>query len=274
MEAHGTGTPVGDPIEAKAIGAVISVRHTKDAPCLMGSVKSNLGHLEPASGIAGLCKLALALYHRTIPPTLHLEKPNPKIPFDELNLRVPIKVTPWPKHGPEYDAEKGPGKGNRDFGGVNSFGFGGTNAHVVLQGVEEAPYSPAPEAGENRYLFTLSARSEPALDAYAEGYLAFLESETPLPSLRDICYSAAIRRTHYPYRLIATVASVTELTDKLRAFLGGETRSGLASNRTFLQPGQTAFVFSGQGVKVINGGAWAVPCCNNGTPIFVGNWQR
>ena len=124
VEAHGTGTLVGDPIEARALGRVLSDGRPGDQPCLIGSVKTNIGHLEAGAGIAGLIKVALALYHRRIPGNLHFDRPNPEIDFDALRLRVPTRCEPWP-------AGDGPA-----LAGVNAFGFGGTNAHVVLQ---EAP---------------------------------------------------------------------------------------------------------------------------------------
>ncbi len=124
VEAHGTGTLVGDPIEARALGRVLSDGRPGDQPCLIGSVKTNIGHLEAGAGIAGLIKVALALHHRRIPGNLHFDRPNPEIDFDALRLRVPTRCEPWP-------AGDGPA-----LAGVNAFGFGGTNAHVVLQ---EAP---------------------------------------------------------------------------------------------------------------------------------------
>ena len=124
VEAHGTGTLLGDPIEAKALGAVLRVNRAPGRLCALGSVKTNIGHLEAAAGIAGLIKVALALKHREIPPSLNFEEPNPHIPFEQLQLRVQTNLERWP-------AELAPA-----LAGVSSFGFGGTNAHVVLQ---EAP---------------------------------------------------------------------------------------------------------------------------------------
>src|SRR3954469_11238884 len=121
VEAHGTGTPVGDPIELKALGAVLGDRRSAQDACIVGSVKTNIGHLEAASGIAGLIKAALSLKHGQIPPNLHFETPNPDIPFDELKLRVPRTLEQWPDTGAAPR-----------LAGVNSFGFGGTNAHVIL----------------------------------------------------------------------------------------------------------------------------------------------
>ena len=136
VEAHGTGTLLGDPIEAKALGAVLGVERPPERPCALGSVKTNVGHLEAAAGIAGLIKVALALRHREIPPSLHFEEPNPHIPFDELPLRVQTTLGPWP-------ATPGPA-----LAGVSSFGFGGTNAHVVLE--EAPPATPGMPDAERR----------------------------------------------------------------------------------------------------------------------------
>jgi len=137
VEAHGTGTPLGDPIEANALGNAIGKNRPDGAYCTIGSVKSNIGHLESASGVAGLIKLALALKHRQIPPSLHFETPNPKIIFEELRLRVPTALEAWPN-----------GKGPR-LAGINSFGFGGTNAQVAIAETPE-------NAGVGREKFTLN----------------------------------------------------------------------------------------------------------------------
>ena len=238
VEAHGTGTPVGDPIEANALGNAIGKNRSAGDYCTVGSVKSNIGHLESASGIAGLIKLALALKHRQIPPSLHFETPNPKIPFDDLRLRVPTVLEPWPN-----------GNGPR-IAGINSFGFGGTNAHVV---VAEAPKNA--ESGINpnsqipslkSFLLPLSARSEEALKALAAAYKDFLITEDS--SLSDICYTASLRRGNHDYRLAVAGNSKEELTENLSAFLAGETRTGMASGRSFpnSEP-KLAFVFSGMG---------------------------
>ncbi|MDB5311202.1 MAG: hypothetical protein JWO38_5404, partial [Gemmataceae bacterium] len=135
VEAHGTGTPVGDPIEAAAIGRVLGAGRPAGRPLWLGSVKSNLGHLEPASGVAGLVKLALALHHRTIPPNVHFQTPNPRIPFHEYQLRVPTTAVPWE-----------PADDGSLYGGVNSFGFGGTNAHAVLGSAPAGPARPTRRA--------------------------------------------------------------------------------------------------------------------------------
>src|SRR5208337_3048399 len=174
VEAHGTGTLLGDPIEAQALGAVLGIDRPPGRPCALGAVKTNIGHLEAAAGIAGLIKVALALKHREVPPTLHFEEPNPHIPFDRLPLRVQRTLDPWP-------TEPAPA-----LAGVSSFGFGGTNAHVVLQ---EAPQSDSgirnAECGRENpqseirntnsaYLLPLSARSPEALRSLARVYQDFL----------------------------------------------------------------------------------------------------
>ena len=127
VEAHGTGTPVGDPIEAAALGAVYGKARKPDDRCIIGSIKSNVGHLEAAAGIAGLIKAALCLQHREIPKTLHFENPNPQIAFDDLRLRIAREPEPWPEtHGQPPRA------------GVNAFGFGGTNGHAILEATPDA----------------------------------------------------------------------------------------------------------------------------------------
>jgi acyl-CoA synthetase (AMP-forming)/AMP-acid ligase II/3-oxoacyl-(acyl-carrier-protein) synthase/acyl carrier protein len=128
VEAHGTGTLLGDPIEAKALSAVLRPGRRPDHPCLIGSVKTNLGHLEAAAGIAGLIKVTLALHHRELPQGLHFDRPNPHVPFESLGLRVLREASPWP-------ACEGP-----PLAGVSSFGFGGSNAHLVLEGVAPATH--------------------------------------------------------------------------------------------------------------------------------------
>ncbi|HSS51043.1 MAG TPA: acyltransferase domain-containing protein, partial [Thermoanaerobaculia bacterium] len=127
VEAHGTGTPLGDPIEARALAQVLGAGRAPDHPLVIGSVKTNIGHLEGAAGIAGLIKLALSIHHRTVPPSLHFERPNPDIPFAELGLRVQTALGPWPMLA----------EGETALGGVSSFGWGGTNCHVVVVGLEE-----------------------------------------------------------------------------------------------------------------------------------------
>lgn len=238
VEAHGTGTPVGDPLETRAIGSVVSAGRPDNERCIVGSVKTNIGHLEAAAGVAGLVKTALALKHRQIPPHLHFHNPNPDIPFDELKLRVPVTLETWP-------ATDGPA-----LAGVNSFGFGGTNAHAVLQ---EAPTVPPPQAPadhtERPYLLPLSARSTEALREMAGAYRQFLADETQSQAqLHDIVYSASLRRSHHDHRLALVAHSKAEAVAHLDAFLADEPRLGTSTGRAVLtERPKTAFVCSGMG---------------------------
>jgi acyl transferase domain-containing protein/acyl carrier protein len=248
VEAHGTGTLLGDPIEAKALGAVLALNRSPGHPCLLGSVKTNLGHLEAAAGIAGLIKVALALQHREIPPSLHFEEPNPHIPFDQLPLRVQTTLEPWP-------AEPAPA-----LAGVSSFGFGGTNAHVVLQ---EASHSyseirnaecgrehPQSEIRNTKstYWLPLSARNPEALRCLARDYRDLLTRSESTASLHDICYSASTRRSHHEHRLAVTGDSAAQAAEGLDAFLRGEVCPGLSSNQVHSdRRRKLVFVFPGQG---------------------------
>jgi 1-acyl-sn-glycerol-3-phosphate acyltransferase len=236
VEAHGTGTPVGDPIEAAALGAVLAEGRADGESCLIGSAKTNIGHLEAAAGMAGLIKVALTLYHRELPPSLHFTQPNPAIDFDALRLRVVTELQPWPLDG-----------GAPATAMVNSFGFGGANANLV---VREAPApleqsaaaeTPRPE------LVTLSARSEDALAATARSYLDLLAARPEL-SVRELAAATVRRRSHHDLRLGVVASSTEELVDTLDGFLAGERRAALAAGRKpSAGPPRLAFVFSGMG---------------------------
>lgn len=239
VEAHGTGTFVGDPIETNALGNVLGKART--TPCIIGSVKSNIGHLEATAGVAGLIKTALALKHRQIPPNLHFQTPNPQISFADLNLQVPTTLMPWPE----------PDTGRR-LASVNSFGFGGANANVVL---EEAPEGQRLEEqqtkdsgkAEGLYLLPLSARSPEALTAMAVAYQAFLQ-ETAAP-LADICYSTALHRGQHPYRAAFVAAAKADLQDQLAAFSAGDAGPSVAIGQAGTEPIKLAFVYAGMGTQ-------------------------
>ncbi len=247
VEAHGTGTLLGDPIEAKALGAVLALDRPPERPCLLGSVKTNLGHLEAAAGIAGLIKVALALKHREIPPSLNFEQPNPHIPFDQLGLRVQTTLEPWP-------AAPAPA-----LAGVSSFGFGGTNAHVVLQEPPITDFSRTPSAGyakgnlpseipNTTYLLPLSARSPEALRSLARDYQDLLTRTESTAALPDLCYSASVRRSHHEHRLAVTGNSAAHVAEGLEAFLCGEVRPGWSSGHKLSdRRRKLVFVFPGQG---------------------------
>jgi len=240
VEAHGTGTPVGDPIEARAIGDVYGQAQPDAARCTIGSIKSNIGHLESASGIAGLIKTALCLKHRAIPGNLHFETPNPDIAFDDLRLTVARNLRPWPETATPPRA------------GINSFGFGGTNAHAILEAPPApAKATPAREAnGEGRaLLLPLSARSEATIVDIARSYRASLDDPRGLTNaaLSDLCFSAATGRSHHDFRLALVAHSKAELAERLDAFLAGEARPGTSTGRKLDAPGRPVFVCSGMG---------------------------
>ncbi|MFI6824211.1 SDR family NAD(P)-dependent oxidoreductase [Micromonospora sp. NPDC050187] len=218
VETHGTGTFLGDPIEANAIGAVLGANRPADRPLVIGSVKTNIGHLEAAAGIAGLIKTALAIRNQTIPPNLHFTQPNPHIGFEQLRLRVPGTVEPWPH--PE----------EKPLAGVSAFGFGGTNCHVVLEGAIAQPV----------HLLPLSAPDPDALRAVVR---AVREAATGPVALADLCYTAARRLTDQPYRLALPARTRDELVSRLDQWLD----TVPSSAPTPSSPPRVVFVFPGQG---------------------------
>ena len=236
VEAHGTGTPAGDPLEAQAIGAALGRPAGEGPPLLIGSVKTNLGHLEAAAGMAGLIKATLAVSRREIPANLHFDTPNPSIDFDGHGLRVPTDLEPWPLDSPAV-------------AGVNSFGFGGANAHVVLA---EAPPAPAPPAAsdptqQGPQLLPVSARNPAALATLAERYAASLDGPDA-PALADVCYSAAVRRSHHHERAVVLADTAAEAGERLRALAAGEQHPDVITGTAPAgdQP-PLAFVFTGMG---------------------------
>jgi len=239
VEAHGTGTPVGDPIEANALGTVLSDEQSDREPCLIGSVKSNFGHTESAAGVAGLIKVALMLRNRRIPPNLHFTTPNPNIPFNRLRLRVPTALESWPA-GPD----------GKRRAGINSFGFGGTNAHVVL-GDAPTRVADGPAMADNDdhpSLLCLSARSQDALKATARRHAEFLRSDAGGKfSLDEIAGLLAHGREHLSHRLTAAVPNSGAAANILEAFADGSRRPGLASGMATGETTPIAFVVSGMG---------------------------
>ncbi len=236
VEAHGTGTPVGDPIETEAFGNVIGLNREENDKCLIGSVKTNIGHLESAAGIAGLIKLALILKHKQVPKNLHFENPNPKIPFDQYRLQVAAEFTELPRD-------------KTIVAGVNSFGAGGTNAHVVMKSYEPSPVSAdklREVTSENLQLFTLSARGEEAMKQNVSQYVELLENTSA--SLSAVCYNLALRRSHHEHRLAVVCRSKEELVQHLQAFLADESRPGMSYQKVKPQFNpKVGFIFSGQG---------------------------
>lgn len=239
VEAHGTGTPVGDPIEANALGTFFSRNRPAEYPCLVGSVKTNMGHLESAAGIAGLIKTSLALWYRKIPPHLHLLEPNPNIDFSALKLRVPTQLETWPDY---------PG---RAYAGVNSFGFGGTNAHVALEGYAavEQIINPAIDAFSNPILTPFSARSEDGLERVAASVRDWIEQEAATVSFPDFAFNLAHKRSHHEFRLGVVANNFADLSRQLQGFTEGELQETLVKGRNSAldRPAKICFVYTGNG---------------------------
>lgn len=234
IETHGTGTALGDPIEVQAIAEVLGEARTADLRCVLGSVKANIGHLETAAGVAGLIKVLLCLKHSEIPAQIHFEKLNPRISLENTPLVIPSGRQPWP-------ARERP-----RFAGVSSFGFGGTNAHIVL---EEAPRrEPAHNDLERPlHVLALSAKSAPALKELARRFEHHLAAH-PTEPLADVCFSANAGRAHFAYRLAATADSAGQLRAQLTAFIAGREASGLRSSHVQSKSApRVVFLFTGQG---------------------------
>jgi acyl transferase domain-containing protein/NAD(P)-dependent dehydrogenase (short-subunit alcohol dehydrogenase family)/acyl carrier protein len=244
VEAHGTGTALGDPTEAAAIGAVYGKsRADGDAPCIIGSVKSNIGHLEAASGIAGIIKSVLCLMHNRVPPLATLVTPNPNIPFADLGLRLADALLP-------LTADSDP-----SFIGVNSFGYGGTNAHVLLGGALDSDNAVAKHSDDNIELFArsephilpLSAESEAGLSALASSYIRLLEASSA-PSLADVVYSASVRRSHLSKRVAVIGHDRNDIINKLRTFVSaGHGEDIYVGGEPVAGADRTAFVYTGMG---------------------------
>lgn len=235
LEAHGTGTAVGDPIEAGALGAVFADR---SEPLLLGSVKTNCGHLEWAAGVCGLIKVILSMDRGVIPPNLHFREPNPMIPWDRLPLRVVTESTAWPA--------------GKRIAGVSSFGFGGTNAHVV---VEQAPEGPAATRTRERpmHVLTLSAKSENALRRLADA-MSNAADRVTAEALGDFCYSANTGRSAFEFRLAAVAGSAADLASSLRGFAARMSAPAVKSGREGQNPPSLAMLFTGQGSQRVGMG--------------------
>jgi myxalamid-type polyketide synthase MxaB len=236
IEAHGTGTPLGDVIEMQALSAVLSSARTDDTQPLVGSVKTNIGHLEAAAGVAGLIKVILSLRHGEIPPHLHLRQINRRLTQETTALKIPTERQSW-RSGTKPR-----------LAGISSFGFGGTNAHLVI---EEAPPQPEEISAEQRPLhaLSLSAQSATALRTLAASFEAHLADHPDL-RLGDVCFTANTGRTHFDQRLVAIVESVDDLRSELRAFAGGEEARGIVSGALESQKRpKVAWMFTGQGAQ-------------------------
>ncbi len=235
VETHGTGTRVGDPIEVKALTQAFRQSATGKGECAIGSLKTNVGHMDTAAGVAGLIKTTLALEHRQIPASLHFEKPNPLIDFANSPFHVNTALTEW-------KSSKGPLRA-----GVTSLGIGGTNAHVVL---EEAPGVERAESGAERHqLLVVSAKSEAALERARRNLGEHLRQH-PGIALCDAAYTLQAGRKHFAHR--STVIAKTG--EEAAALLAGDDKSSVASGRAAASAPRTVFLFSGQGSQYVNMG--------------------
>jgi acyl transferase domain-containing protein len=261
VETHGTGTALGDPIEVNSLKAVLMEERKSDQPCWIGSVKTNIGHLEAAAGVAGLIKTVLSLEHGAIPPHLHFDRLNPYIKLDGTPIKIPTQLQRWVAG--EYPR----------LAGVSAFGFGGTNAHIVLE--EAPPQFKLPnipsedrnpidyqhEALKNLperpiHLLTLSAKCEKALQDLVFSYKNHLEKNEHL-DIAAICCSAHVGRSHFSHRLAIVAANNQELINKLAKISLEEDRSifiDKAHPNSNLKLLKMAFLFTGQGCQYINMG--------------------
>jgi acyl transferase domain-containing protein len=234
VEAHGTGTALGDPIELRALGRVFGPREARDR-LPVGSVKTNVGHLEAAAGITGLIKVVLALEHDRLPRHLHFQRPTGHVDWSALPLRVPTATEPWPRAG------------RTRYAGISSFGFSGTNAHVVVG--DAPPLEPAAaEAARPLHVLAVSARSPEALRAQAARLRGHLETSADAPA--DVCYTANAGRVHHRERLAVIGATGADFTEGLAAIADG--RRTAPDRGTGTEPGESqapavAFLFAGLG---------------------------
>jgi acyl transferase domain-containing protein/NADPH:quinone reductase-like Zn-dependent oxidoreductase/pimeloyl-ACP methyl ester carboxylesterase/aryl carrier-like protein/trans-aconitate methyltransferase len=228
VEAHGTGTPLGDPIEVQALGHVLGRDRVEALP--IGSVKTNVGHLEGAAGVAGVIKVVLSLTHAEIPPHLHFREKNPYIAWDETAVRVAVTAEPWV---------------TRRIAGVSSFGFSGTNAHVVIE-AGPAIEGAAREQDGGPHVLTVSGKTPAALRELAARYEAYLGAHEGV-ALGDVAFTANAGRSAAEYRLAVIAGTADEAREKLQAFLAGNEAAGVMTGRTPSQRKKIGFLFTGSG---------------------------
>ena len=239
VEAHGTGTSLGDPIELRALEAVLGKGRSSDN-LKIGAVKTNIGHTESAAGVASLIKVVLSMQHQQIPPHLHLKQLTPYINWDEIPVSVVTEPTDWPAGG------------KRRIAGVSSFGASGTNAHVVL---EAAPKLEPQTKSKARPLdlLTLSAKTKEALVQLANRYEKHLANNPDL-TIEDICTTSNTGRGHFKHRLSVLASSLTELSEKLAAFALNQQAPGVFLGQVETTNPKIAFLFTGQGSQYVGMG--------------------
>lgn len=239
VETHGTGTSLGDPIEAQALGAALGGGHSAENPLIIGSVKANVGHMEASAGVGGLIKTVLMLQHGAIPPHLHLHQPNPYIPWDELPIAIPDKLTPW---------ETADG---RRIAGVSSFGFSGTNAHMIIESAPAVESLPA-ETERPAHILTLSARSERALRELAARFRDALPAQA---SLADAAFTANTGRALFGHRLAVIGSTTEQASAALNAYLNGDNPpEAIYSHFQDARAPEVAFLFTGHGSQYVDMG--------------------
>ena len=231
VEAHGTATPIGDPIEIAALNRVLNANGERKFPCAIGSVKTNIGHLDAAAGIAGLVKTVLALDHKSIPPSLNFEQPNPQIDFAE-RFFVNDKLEEW-KNSPRR-------------AGVSSFGIGGTNAHIVLQ---EAPVVESEPSTRSSHLLVLSAKTETALEAATTNLTKYL-AEHDQVNLADVAHTLQVGRKEFAYRRAVSCRNIAEAVSALETLAPRLVSTGAPES----SDPPVVFMFSGQGTQYANMG--------------------
>ena len=228
VETHGTGTKVGDPIEVEALIDVYSRSRPAENVCHLGAIKANLGHLEAAAGIAGLIKAVLCLRHKAIPPQVHFESLNPLLSLAGTSMAIPVKLTPW---------ETG---GRPRVAAISSFGFSGTNAHVLLEEPPVLPVDSESAAADPVLMLPVSAKSAAGAAQQVDRYTALLADCATAEAVRDACFTASCHRAHLPFRL-AAVGDSGHIGDALRALSAGPVPVQKAD-----EP-KIGFVYSGQG---------------------------
>jgi len=213
IEIHGTGTPVGDPVEAQSVGRLMSIDRKPEDKCYIGSVKTNIGHTEAAAGSAGLIKTIMALKHQQIPPHLHFSNPNPDIAFDQYPYSIPTELTPWPKHE------------GLALAGVNSFGFGGTNAHVVLREYHPKAIAEVPLNVEQPKILVITNSDKDSLIRQAQAYYQRIQEIDEI-ELYHLAYSSACLREQHPHRALFIYRDKAQLLERLEAYIDGQAIQG------------------------------------------------
>jgi 6-methylsalicylic acid synthase len=240
VEAHGTGTSLGDQTEAETLARVYGADRAAGKPCLLGSVKPNIGHLEPAAGAASLIKAVLAIGNAEIPPSLNVSTANPAVDWANSGLRIVRERTPWPRRGEPRRA------------GVSSFGFGGTIAHVLIEQAPSEPVRarsvPRPSRDAGYRLFPLSAKSDAALRQYASELAGWCSESNGALSPASVAHTLASRRTHHEHRAAVVAADGKELASGLRLLAANDQSRHVVTGSVPVRPGAgLVWVFSGHG---------------------------